>query len=596
MDLILPILSTKETVKLRSDYPNIEHLEAGNTAAWLQERLDQLLIRAKEERAGMNLAKFLTLGTAATGAICYATSPLAPIGALVAFAGYVWSLAQDINDTHQFAPIPFIRGNLIEFLSAMGDSEARVDWFNNQNALVDLMCHLEPMERFEFAMLKQSAHILTDYLAQVSSGKRFYAYRWILDWFIQLKGNFPSPEQLHGHLATVTVDPRINEEQVMAIQESITKTSIGIPAAKFASLPVPKFVDLPTPGGAFAIAGGNFDLITAMSARIQNHLIIGQQGSGKGLIISNVLDGIKQRHTDTTIFYIDPKGDEKETGYFTGKVDVLKRAKVLEWNPSKTVEWFKATIKEFQAIPGQKLLILDEATYLSSLMKNEGEGNWFKTVIMGLVSVGDSAGWNIWIVALNPNTDDIGVSGGVRSQFIPLALITSENLAPYTALISTQWLPKDKKLPTEDIQQLCGQSAVKRCYYYGKFNEWLPLPKMPNFSGYDRDSRRLLADGNEVNQSIQDTVHPNSLYELSEPIAEPLNQLPDKGYGDLSQSSLLRFTPLNLTREQVLGMIEILRTELNQTEMIERLWQCKKGGSAAWKEAYAQFKELMGER
>ncbi|QIR41948.1 hypothetical protein HCG51_35315 (plasmid) [Tolypothrix sp. PCC 7910] len=119
--------------------------------------------------------------------------------------------------------------------------------------------------------------------------------------------------------------------------------------------------------------------------------------------------------------------------------------------------------------------------------------------------------------------------------------------------------------------------------------------KCLTFSGYDRDSRRLLVDGNEVNQAIQDTVHPRDVYELASPIAEPLNQLPDKGYSDLSQSSLLRFTPLNLTREQVLGMIEILRTELNQTEMIERLWQCKKGGSAAWKEAYAQFKELMGD-
>jgi hypothetical protein len=56
-----------------------------------------------------------------------------------------------------------------------------------------------------------------------------------------------------------------------------------------------------------------------------------------------------------------------------------------------------------------------------------------------------------------------------------------------------------------------------------------------------------------------------------------------------------RFTPLNLTRDQCRELINQLRTELNQTEIIERLWQCKKGGSAAWKEAYAQFKELMGE-
>ncbi|MBD2215165.1 hypothetical protein H6G27_35800 [Nostoc linckia FACHB-104] len=64
--------------------------------------------------------------------------------------------------------------------------------------------------------------------------------------------------------------------------------------------------------------------------------------------------------------------------------------------------------------------------------------------------------------------------------------------------------------------------------------------------------RRLpLADGNEANQAIQDTVHPGSVYELSEPIAEPLNQLTDKGYSDLNSSSPERFTPLNLSREQV---------------------------------------------
>ena len=39
--------------------------------------------------------------------------------------------------------------------------------------------------------------------------------------------------------------------------------------------------------------------------------------------------------------------------------------------------------------------------------------------------------------------------------------------------------------------------------------------------------------------------------------------------------------------------INQLRTELNQTELIEKLWQVKKGGSAAWKEAYAQLKVLI---
>jgi hypothetical protein len=52
---------------------------------------------------------------------------------------------------------------------------------------------------------------------------------------------------------------------------------------------------------------------------------------------------------------------------------------------------------------------------------------------------------------------------------------------------------------------------------------------------------------------------------------------------------------LNLTKEQVLALVQNLNHELNQTQIIERLWQVKKGGSAAWKEAREQFKQLMGE-
>jgi hypothetical protein len=84
--------------------------------------------------------------------------------------------------------------------------------------------------------------------------------------------------------------------------------------------------------------------------------------------------------------------------------------------------------------------------------------------------------------------------------------------------------------------------------------------------------------------------------------SEPLNQPIDEACTDLSDGSQFssepgsaRFTPLNLTKEQVLELIQNLNSELNQTQIIERLWQVKKGGSAAWKEAREQFKRLVGE-
>jgi hypothetical protein len=57
-----------------------------------------------------------------------------------------------------------------------------------------------------------------------------------------------------------------------------------------------------------------------------------------------------------------------------------------------------------------------------------------------------------------------------------------------------------------------------------------------------------------------------------------------------------RFTNLNLTKNQAIELIQKLRTELNQTQTIEKLWECKKGGSDAWKRAYSQFKDLMKEK
>jgi hypothetical protein len=237
----IPQLTTPETARLRENYPSIEHLEAGNVAAWLQERQDQLLSRATEGRAGMNLAKLITLAGGAVGAVCYATSPIAPIAALIGFGSYIWTVAKDNNATHKFAPVPFVRGNFWEFLSAMGDAEAREHWFDNQDDLLDLLSHMERMERTEYAMLREFKQELTDYLSIVDSGKKFYAYRWLLDCFEQYRGSLPSANTLKQHLEIVTVDPRTDFEQVNALIQHQSQQQ----QPRIIDLPPGRIIDLP---------------------------------------------------------------------------------------------------------------------------------------------------------------------------------------------------------------------------------------------------------------------------------------------------------------------------------------------------------------
>jgi hypothetical protein len=140
----------------------------------------------------------------------------------------------------------------------MGDKDAREEWFANQNELVDLMFHLSPFERYEFAMLKENVHKLSDFLVGVEAGKRFYAYRWLLDWYINLKGNLPSKDSLVNHLTTVTPDPRVNYQQVGAIQQHQAQALIDVPNSQTVdlpetptvSLPEAQFVDVPATVGA----------------------------------------------------------------------------------------------------------------------------------------------------------------------------------------------------------------------------------------------------------------------------------------------------------------------------------------------------------
>lgn len=242
-----------------------------------------------------------------------------------------------------------------------------------------------------------------------------------------------------------------------------------------------------------------FDVIARMSKDLANHLIIGIQGSGKGIVVSNALDAIKKQHPNLHIFYIDPKGDEKETGYFMGHVDTLERAKIIDMAPEDAVKWVKDCFDKFQSIEGDKLLVLDEGTAVTSKFKNtKGALPWLKDKIVSYTSCGDSAGLRFWVVVQNAQTEDLGINAGLRSQLVPIVLINPKNPAAYQSVITTQLIPTDKRYESSKIMEIAAKSPVQRAIYHGGINEWVPMPKMQNFSGYDRDARAFVNEAKNI--------------------------------------------------------------------------------------------------
>jgi hypothetical protein len=662
MEQNLPTLTTPETQRLRADYPSIEHLEAGNVAAWLVERQEQLLVRAKDERTGMNLAKLITLTGGAVGAVCYATSPLALIGAALAGVGYVWAVAQDINDSHQFAPLPFVRGNFIEFLSAMGDSQAREEWFATQNELVDLMYHLSPIERYEFAMLKENVHKLSDFLVGVEPGKRFYAYRWLLDWYINLKGNLPSKDSLINHLTTVTPDPRVNYQQVGAIQQHQAQAlidvpntpTVDLPETPTVSLPEAQSVDLPgaigasTKLGAIDVEAKSIEqksteaipspLEQSVQPRPIEHkpaevipspltkkplppfdrnriineskglMIIGDMGAAKTCVAQHIANGFDGHG----IIVFDPHG-------------------MTDWGNAYVITKMGAIYEQMRILldllengdTTPLLIICDEWLEIRGDRRNK-KGSEYAGLADDFIRLFSTKPRKFNKLAAfvlhSPNVEAAGVDSFLRENYLKIYLgrlakkefpqildcaypcvLEDEQQEHPTHGHHTEFKPKGKA--PRNLEPL--QSAPIT----------IPLAYMDG--GEVKVCDRGWADGqlrldvanirNQLEMLYSSTPEPqpepdSSPVQDSEPLnhtPEPLNQPIDEGCTDLDNGSQFsseplgeRFTPLSLTKEQLLALIENLNPFLNQTQIIERLWQVKKGGSAAWKEAHAEFKQL----
>jgi hypothetical protein len=242
-----------------------------------------------------------------------------------------------------------------------------------------------------------------------------------------------------------------------------------------------------------------FDVLGEMvGKRISNQLIVGIQGAGKGIIISNALSAVKRYHPSRKIFVIDPKGKKEESGYWDGRADYLERAQIINMEPHEVVRWIKECFDKYMQIPGDCLLFLDEGTAVAASFKSQrGAMPWLKAKIAHFVSLGDGDGKNFWMAVQNGDTTDLGISGGMRSQLNPYVIINPTQMSAYESVINLELLPKDKKPSSEAIKEIAKRSPVRRALYHGAINEWIPMPQMINYSGFDRDSRTFIKDNSQ---------------------------------------------------------------------------------------------------
>ncbi len=246
------------------------------------------------------------------------------------------------------------------------------------------------------------------------------------------------------------------------------------------------------------------DLVDSVAKDIKNSLFVGVPGVGKDYFVANVLDRVKST-PGSTVFFVDPKDDPKETGYFDGRVDFLYRLNILESTPTDTSAWLAACLREFDSYDpgtGIKLLVLNELAFLNKTLSGvKGALNWLSSKMVGYSSSGDSRGIKLWVITQNVHKADLGLSGGTTSIFTPYVIISESQLSASEQVLRAQIIPSDQRKTSDQLQSFCKDSPVKRAIFHGALNSWYPMPELPNLCGYDRDKRKYLDTRNSKSNS-----------------------------------------------------------------------------------------------
>jgi hypothetical protein len=384
------------------------------------------------------------------------------------------------------------------------------------------------------------------------------------------------------------------------------------------------------------------EILQALATTRRSTLLIGDTGAGKSVSQSYILNKLFELHPDAQVFVLSQKADSfcglAQKGRVTlfdstepgpalilinniwSVYDTRRRLPESErpgLSPVRLIlaDWLSIN-QSLEELKNDELV--KASRYLSKLADIIYNGRELNVCLLvdlqsyNLAAVGLKADRNsrknFNLIGLgNYSIDELGMvneSYGVLTNLIGDRYIVAEE-SERTALTATfkNLQPISKANHRPIIFSGLSPARLALLPDLRKYkNSTVATAKQPEELGDIRQRLELLLDSSTAEPSPPSDSSADQDSELPKRTPEPLNQPIDEDCTDLdngsrfsSESSSERFTPLNLSKEQVQALVQSLNPELNQTQIIERLWQVKKGGSAAWKQARQQFRELTGE-
>jgi hypothetical protein len=330
------------------------------------------------------------------------------------------------------------------------------------------------------------------------------------DWIV---GTTPTLYPLNAPLMLPPSQPQPTigtNTRLTAVEASVVQP-VERAVESVAMLPEPDLEWIPEPlkePVKSAVVAPVYDVAKDLGENPQSAIIAGVPGAGKGMITSNALRALKAKSPEIKIMVIDPKADPKEKAYWEGVCDVYRPRAfgAPTATPEDNTEWLLLRINEFKAMKGPKLLVLDEGLMVCQTLKlaklfdyqttPDGKEKAvpidafgiFKNFLTYISSLGDSSDVWLWLVTQVINAGDLGISGGMRSIFRAIGIVSPKNRHAVNTFFATGFVPYPPGgLP--GAYRLMDESPVERAFYDGKLDKWMSMPELTNHSGWNRDKR-----------------------------------------------------------------------------------------------------------
>ncbi len=489
-------------------------LETGDTLNFLEVRKHSLRAKIKDSKLSAATGKVSGLSAVASGGLLYFTLAN-PLGALLACGGlaaYGLAVSAQWLQTGKLHPFP-----LTSKTSDESDEELSASTVTGgglqiaRSHIHEEASYLEPREKAEYELLHHAPQGLLNAVSSVAPAQRWACYCFLLDAHLTgtlddyrdratLETVLGNSSVYHSHLPEAAERfPEIGLDSATAQPPSLPgATDATLPAATSSSIgPTTKFGAIEVPSSLAGETPPLFNPAIDLGQNPQSALIVGTPGSGKGMLVSNAVRVLREKAPALKVMMIDPKGDPKERGYWAPVTDVYRSMNLMDCDdPDQGASWLLSCMDEFRKLEAPKLLIFDEmlaaSVEISLAHKDFKAPQRLKKFVSGIIAQGDSQNVWVWAMSQSVQVADLGFGGGVRGNLRAIAIISPKNTTAIEALTSTRLVPPPNG-GMDELRAIMKASPVDRAFYDGKLSRWLPMPKLENHSGFDRDNRTIEA-------------------------------------------------------------------------------------------------------